>query len=230
MTTAVSEREPPAVFTGIYDVPEAARYLKAASHGSELYPASSAKLTRWIRRGLASPDLAGLAGNELLIAFEDLVSMRVIAALRSVGVRWAEIDRTGRWLRETTGCERPFATEYLWTGHGQVFVDWTRRLVSASRNGQLALGMLRDYLVPVHGMAFDDATGVPTSWEPLNGIVLAPEVQFGAPCLKGTRIPARAVSGMVEAGDGEEWVADAYGLTREEVRAACAWESRVHAA
>ena len=225
MTTAVSACETSPSFAGIYDVPEAARYLRASPHGMSVYPVTSAKLIRWIRRGIASPGLVSLPGPELLIAFEDLISVRVVAALRATGVCWREIDRAERWLRNSTGSERPFATEYLWTGQGQIFVDWTDRLVSASRGGQLALRMLTEYLIPIHGLQFSEVTHTATSWEPAAGIVLRPEVQFGAPCIKGTRIPARTIAGMVEAGDSADWIARTYEISHCDVLAACDWES-----
>ena len=81
---------------GIYDVPEAARYLRATSYARELYPVSSRKLIGWIRRGLASPELSDVAGTELLIEFEDLVSMRVIAALRALHQGHSHTDQDNR--------------------------------------------------------------------------------------------------------------------------------------
>jgi len=224
MSTTLAD-PPQSTFEGIYDVPEAARYLKAAAYGDVIYSVSSAKLIRWIRRGVVSPELVGVSGTELLIAFEDLISMRVIAALRGSGVSWAEIRTTERWLRNRTGAKRPFALEDLWTGQGQIYVDWTRRLLSASRGGQMAFDLLRKYLTPVHGLVFSETTGAATSWEPVAGIMLEPQVQFGSPCLKGTRIPTRTVAGMVEAGDPIDWVAEAYGLSLGDVKAACGWEA-----
>ena len=227
MPTIVGHSQPMSAFKGIYDVPEVARYLKAADYGEMVYPVNSAMLIRWIRRGLASPELAELSGAELLIAFEDVVSMRVIAALRAAGVRWGEIHQTEKWLREQTGARRPFATEYLWMGQGQVFAEWTTRLLSASRHGQIALELLREYLLPVHGLVFGKSSHMATSWEPVDGVVLEPQVQFGAPCLKGTRIPTRTISGMIEAGDSAAWVARVYGLSEDEVQVARDWEQRL---
>ena len=218
------------LFAGVYEAPEAARYLKAAAHGAVVYPVHSATIIRWIRQGLASPDLTDVPGMELVISFEDLVSMRVIAALRGAGVQWKAIRETERWLRNEHGILRPFASEALWTGQGQVFGDWSRRLLAASMHGQAAFEMLRRYLIPVHGLGFDEASGMAAAWEASPGIVLAPEIQFGAPCLKGTRIPARTVAGMVAAGDSREWVMREFAIGREEVDAACDWESRLRAA
>lgn len=214
-----------ALFAGIYDAPEAARYLKAAARESKPYPADSAKLIQWIRRGFASPELIGVPGRELLLDFTDLVSMRMIAALRASGVSWPEITKTKRWFDEMD-IDRPFATESLWTGQGEIYADWSR-LLSASRSGQTALDALRDYLIPVHGLAFSDETELATSWEPMPGVSLDPDFQFGAPCVKGTRIPTRTIFGMMEAGDSADWIAEAYSISLDEVLTAYDWESRV---
>ena len=214
-------------FEGVYDVPETARYLRAATNGEQLYPVESRTLIRWIRRGLATPELSGVDGRDLVIGFEDVISLRVIAALRGVGVTWQEIDRSGEWLRSMVGLRRPFASESLWVGQGEVFTEWSARLISASRHGQVAFGLLRDYLIPIHGLAFSAATHLATSWEPITGVRLEPEVQFGSPCVAGTRIPTRTISGMIEAGDSASWVATAFDLDRSEVEAACEWESRL---
>ena len=226
-TIAAGERTRP--FEGIYDVPETARYLRAASHGERLYPAGSGTLIRWIRRGIVSQELIEVGGRELLIGFEDMISLRVIAALRAAGVSWREIDRSGDWLRSATGAERPFATDWLWTGQGEVFAEWGERLVSASRSGQLALRLLLKYLIPIHGLSFSQETGAATSWEPLERVLLRPTVQFGSPCVKGTRIPTRTIAGMIEAGDSADFVAASFDLSADEVQAACDWESRLQA-
>ena len=68
------------------------------------------------------------------------------------------------------------------------------------------------------------------SWEPSSGVVLEPTVQFGAPCIKGTRIPTRTVAGMIEAGDSPEYVAQTYGQPMEAIEEACEWERRLRAA
>ena len=80
-----------ATYEGIYAVPDAARYLHAAREADEAYRASSTKLIRWIRHGLALLSLAEIPGRQLLITFQDVVSMRVIAALRAAGVSFPKI-------------------------------------------------------------------------------------------------------------------------------------------
>jgi uncharacterized protein (DUF433 family) len=216
-------------FEGIYDVPSAARYLIAGRMKREAYPVSSRTLIRWIRQGLALPQLAEVPSRELLITFEDLVSMRVIAALRAYGVSWPKIRRAEHSLRKRTGHGRPFATEYLWTDPtGDVFSEFSYNIITESRDGQLALDIIREYLIPINGLAFEE--GVASTWEPMSLVTFDPEVQFGAPCIKGTRIPTRAVWGMVQAGDTLESVERAYRITEDELRAALKWEDALAAA
>ncbi len=209
-------------FAGIYEVPEAARYLLASRMAREMYPIGSRSLIRWIRRGLVLPSLAEVPGRELLITFEDLVSMRVIAALRAAGVTWPKIYRAETWLRRHTGHARPFATEVLWTTRSDVFTEFRVMLIAASRSGQLAMDILRDYLIPVHGLTFKDQ--VANTWEPMELVILDPLIQFGAPCLRGTRIPTRSVWGMIRAGDSVDRVARSYRISEDEVKAAVTWE------
>lgn len=230
MSTTAGAPRAASAYEGIYDVPEAARYLNAAVRDKQLYSVNSSKLIRWIRRGAAGHELIEVDGRELLIGFEDVISLRVIAALRAAGVSLQETDRSGDWLRKATGAARPFATEWLWSGQGEVFTEWRRQLISASRSGQRVLGMLDDYLIPIHDLVFDPQTHAAASWEPATGVVLEPAIQFGAPCIKGTRIPTRTVAGMIEAGDSADWTAKAFDLSLQEVRAACEWESRLKAA
>ena len=215
-------------FAGIYQVPEAARYILASRMAAEVYRVNSRHLIRWIRHGLVLPSLAEVPGRDLLITFEDLVSMRVIAALRAAGVTWRKIYAGERWLRENTGKPRPFATELLWTERSDVFAEFQEKLIAASRYGQLAMDLLRTYLIPVHGLTFG-ADQVARAWEPQQGILLDPLIQFGAPCIKDTRIPTRAVWGMVGAGDSVEFVRRSYAVTEEDVRAAVSWEDALAA-
>lgn len=212
-------------YEGIYEVPEAAIYLVASLTQTPLN-VTSTKLIRWIRRGLTLHDLIEIPGRELLITFEDLVSMRVIAALRAAGVSFNKIYRAEKWLRRTTRHPRPFATELLWTEHSDVFAEFKRELVAASRSGQYAMDILREYLIPIHGLTFKtfNKKRVAASWEPYSGVLLQPLIQFGAPCIKGTRVPTRTIWGMIKAGDSIELVTRSYGLEEEEVRKAVKWE------
>jgi uncharacterized protein (DUF433 family) len=235
-------------YEGIYEVPEAARYIFAAEHmkykaaaqspGHVPYNISSRHLIRWLHKGLALEGLSSVPGGEILMTFEDMISMRVIAALRVAGVRFPLIYKAENWLRSETGQQRPFAVEALWTlptsprGSGdrvraEVFAILRSKLVDASRAGQAAFDFFRDYIVPVHGLTFENE--VAASWEPLPGVLLLPEIQFGAPCIKGTRVPTRTIWGMIAAGDTRDYVARSFKINDTEIDAALGWEESIAA-
>lgn len=52
------------------------------------------------------------------------------------------------------------------------------------------------------------------------GIVTDPEVRFGKPVIKGTRVPVDLLVGKVASGMTVEEVADEYGVTAGDVRTA----------
>jgi len=215
--------EHPAGFEGIYEASEASRFIATALKAATPLNITSRKVIYWIRRGLTDRDLAIIPGRELLLAFEDVISMRVVAALRAAGVKFSKIYEAEKWLRKVTGHPRPFATEMLWTEKSDIFVDMKRRLIAASKSGQYAFQILEEYLIPVHGITFSEQH-IAQTWEPRINILLDPLIQFGAPCIKGTRIPTRTLWGMVMGGDTTEYVAQSYHLPIEQVQNAIDWE------
>ncbi len=59
------------------------------------------------------------------------------------------------------------------------------------------------------------------------GITMDPEVRFGKPCIKGTRIDVATVLGRLAGGDKTEDIEEDYKLTRDQVMAALAYAAHV---
>ena len=53
-----------------------------------------------------------------------------------------------------------------------------------------------------------------------------PQVRFGKPVIEGTRVPVSVVVGAMAAGDSADEVAEEYGITLEDVRAALAYAAQ----
>ena len=225
-------------FKGIYVAPEAAIYLNATLKRDvhidhPKYPIHSRNLIRWIRLGLMSPELRYISGRELLISFEDLISMRVIAILRSLGVSWKKIHRAEDWLRYRTGYARPFAIERVWTETADVFAEFHEGFIAASRGGQLAFtALIEQYLHSVQDMIFAPHNGVRVadSWTPHEDILIHPRIQFGEPCIKGTRIRTRIICELLEGGDTTSYLMRAFKLSEEQIKHTLEWEHRLQAA
>lgn len=217
---------------GSYEVTEAADYLRITMPeipGTAI-DISSSKLMRWIRHGLADPALVPVSGYRMVITFEDLISMRVISFMRLFGISFPSIHRAHSWLKKTTGHDRPFATEVLWLeelGAMGIYTKMENILAVANRGGQLAFSVLvKDNLIPVHNMTFGEF-GIASSWSPDKCVKIDPTVQFGRPCIAGTRIPTSDIAGMFWAGDSLEFLSSSYGLPLGQIESAIAWEEKL---
>jgi uncharacterized protein (DUF433 family)/DNA-binding transcriptional MerR regulator len=225
-------------FKGIYVAPEAAIYLSATLKrdvhiNHPTYPIHTRNLIHWIRVGLMTPELKSVSGTRLLVSFEDLISMRVIAILRSLGVSWTKIHKAEQWLREITEYPRPFSIERVWTETTDVFAEFHEGFVAASRGGQLAFTeMLGEYLQSVEDMIFIPHNGISVagSWTPHEEIAMIPTVQFGEPCISGTRIRTRIIQQYIEGGDTITYLMRTFDLTQKQVEHALEWENRLRAA
>ncbi|MDO8637643.1 MAG: DUF433 domain-containing protein [Dehalococcoidia bacterium] len=213
------------IFPGAYKVPEAARYLYVTTR-LDLRKPTPRDLIRWMRLGLASQHLINAPGRELLIDFEDLVSMRIISFLHGIGISTDKIRKAKEYLERLTGNAHPFATEDLWTENTDIFAEVGKFLITASRSGQLPFGKLvRQHLVNVHDLTF--SRRVASSWTPSSGILLKPGIQFGAPCIAKTGIPTYAVWRMFMGGDSIGFISRSYSLEESQIEHAIDWENQL---
>lgn len=58
------------------------------------------------------------------------------------------------------------------------------------------------------------------------GIVVDPSIRFGKPVIKGTRVPIEILVGKVAGGMSIEEVAEEYGVTPQDVRAALGYAAQ----
>lgn len=213
-------------FAGIYQVPEAARYLYVTSHLPNIAKPTPQHLMIWIRQGLAPNHLSGLRGHHVEIDFEDLVSMRVIYLLHGMGIPPHKIRQAKEYLTKLTGHSHPFATERLWTETVEIFAEIGTLLVTASKSGQLPfIDLIRQDLVNVHDMTFSQ--GIADSWSPQPGILLRPNIQFGAPCIAKTGYPTRSFWTMYLGGDSVSFLAHSYDIPENQVQQALDWEENL---
>lgn len=229
MATAVRERPRLEPYTGIYTPQDAAKYIAVTTPSDVGLTADGRTIARWARNGVADAGYRGVSTRDVFIDFEGLISMRMIVALRAAKISWPVIRRAEQWLKDHTGAEKPFASAALWQGGGGIFSELDARLVTPSRAGQRAFDSLCDYIIPVGNLHFDDECGPPLSWEPVEHVRLNPKIQFGSPCIAGTRIPTATLSDYVLAGESQQSVMDDYEITDAQLKAALDWESRLDA-
>jgi uncharacterized protein (DUF433 family) len=224
-------------YTGIYTVADAALYLRATTpppgtplsvwqqQPDRFIGPSSRQLHGWIRQSIGAAE--DVRASARVVTFEELVRLRMITLLRAHGVSFSAIVRAeydARWL---TGSPQPFVTEPVWTFGSDVILRIQEGLVAASKRGQLALPILEEFLRPVeHGLRFD-AHGVAAAWQSAPGVLLAPGILFGSPCIEGTRIATEVIWSMSRAGETVASLAEMYKLPEPAIDEALSWEKRL---
>jgi uncharacterized protein (DUF433 family) len=177
------------------------------------------------------PELPPSAG----LNFLDLISILVIGKLEDIGVNPRRIRRAEKFLLDRYG-PYPFSQRVIWTDGKHVFFapDSPLReevpekfLISANSGGQQAfVHLLQQYLQRVEY----GKQGLAIRWTPTNKVELDPSRQFGQPCVRNTRVLTESIYSLHVAGDTEQTIIRAYDLSREEVRAALAWEKSLRKA
>ena len=225
---AINDLTPP---LGAYSIKEAALYIKATLKRSPVFPRiSTHHLHWWIREGLVNSERFEHDASGEFVNFLELVSFRMIATMRTFGIKSRDIQLASDLLKQRWGWSYPFAMEPVWVAKPDVFVHIGNVPVAVTRYWQGALDLMDDYLLPVqagfHGLTFDPDEQAAT-WTPSEGVILDPKVQFGEPCIQGTRIPTETIWAFNKAGDGVDALTYMYGLPLYKIDAAIAWEEKI---
>jgi uncharacterized protein (DUF433 family) len=208
---------------GTYSIPDAVRYIYATTPDKERFPLNTRHLFHWTKDGLASGYLEGIRNRHLYINFRDLISLRIIAAMRAQGIKHKEIISAELELKKTFGWEYPFAMADFWVAKPDIYMKVRGVFLSVSRHLQYALDLVNEYVKPVHGLTFD-LFGISASWTPHNDVLLDPEIQYGSPCISGTRVPTEVIWSFHDAGDSVETLAYMYSLQSNQIKHAIEWE------
>lgn len=200
---------------GVYSLPEAARIIGRAGPG-----VTPRQLQYWLKSGLT--EATGRTQYGYALSFADLVSLEIVRRFRVRDVSLQRVRKLEVRLRDKfPTLERPFAHRVFFTDGARIWI---------SENPDDPEGLL-DEVVGEHAghrvwgaaiesfareIRFDPESKAAVAWDLNPWVEINPAVQFGAPVVAGTRVPARTVVANLEAGSPAE-VADWYGLTVEQV-------------
>lgn len=214
---AVLEHHEALLGRGIYDVGEIARLVRR----------SVDEVSTWSEgeRCLLIPQ------ERRVFSFFDLVSAAVVAELRRRGVPLEAVRDARQWLHAELDVPWPLAhavgLEKLASAGRSVYFLSDCGWLDAGQGGQLPFKTVVDPLI--RHLQFDQATAMAIRWRPMDGVVLDPAVQAGAPCVSGTRLTTELVAGLVAAGDDADDIADEYDVDVDLVRQALAYEESLAA-
>lgn len=212
---------------GIYGISDAARYLSVTLPKLNGQHPDPAKLRYWIRSGASRISKPQFPTTKRLVTFQDVVSMRMIAILRAKGIPLQKVRNLERWARSQFKTDWPFAFRPMWAYQSDVFIEFEKQLIAATRFGQLALDIIREWLEKIELDMTFDSNEIAATWIPHEGIELDPHIQFGEPCLRGTDIPTKAIWSKTKAGDSPEFLASLYEVDVSLVLDAIDWETHL---
>lgn len=205
---------------GIYSLAELRLYL--AFHGA---PEDGDRALYWLQHALNPVDHQA---REPDYSFSDLVSLLVVRELVQLGMEPHDIREAEAYLRRQFSTARPFVNQEIATDGRAIFVkrEVEDQVESANHGGgQQAHGeVLGPYLTRVHYRRTSARDWSPAaSWSPMDGVVLDPAVQFGAPVVEGTRVPTAALADVAAAA-GVDAASDRLGVAVERAEAAVSFE------
>lgn len=197
---------PTLVGHGIYTPSEAAALIKAPA----------AEIRRWafgyVRRRagervehepLIRTRLPEIDGQHA-VTFVELVELMFIKGFRQAGAPWKVIREAARVAARIFETEHPFAMRQFFADPGGIYARLTEEggdpsLVRLAGHGQHVIdSVVRPYLGQLEFAPSDE----PTRWWPLGragGILVDPQVSFGAPIVAEPGIPAQALAESLRA-------------------------------
>lgn len=221
---------------GLYYLEEVGKYLRATDRGlweREVW-VSPERILDWVSRGFFGVDRNRFDGDRRYIEFAPLVSLRLMALLESRGVSDDCIAGVHDYVKVTSGDRYPFATRIFWTdesdGAEGLYARFCEVLSASNGDGEVPFArLLNGDGTETFGMEFDSG-GRAIRWDPAEGIEIHPGFLSGAPRLKGRRIHADQIAGMLSAGDSRDTLMWWLEVTEAEIDNALRWESRLNEA
>lgn len=205
-THAEAHRTEPLLGRGIYDIAETARVVGRDPD----------TVARWTR----GTNPLHHVESDRIISFLDLISLWVISELIRRGVPRPRIQAGGEYVAKHVGTDYPFAHQGLATvgvGFFGEFDAW----VDVGKGGQRSFPAVIEELLSRIEFGPDLHASI---WRPAKGVWLNPNVQAGAPCIDGTRVPTKVIADLEAVGDHIEDIADDLRLDIAQVRDALQYE------
>jgi len=206
----------PGFGTGIYSFSEAAMIL--ARRSPDVRPDT---LRRWAVGGLTPPAHGRVPGKGLLLSFHDLVSLEVVRRFRKAGVSLQRLRKLEVALRESLPeIVRPFAHRIFFTDGAAIWADLTEtageslmsELVGKHAGHYVWRPAIKTFAEEIRFGRQNEAI----AWELNDRIEIDPNVQFGEPVVKGTRLRISVIARELTAHSPEQ-IADWHAVDVEDV-------------
>jgi uncharacterized protein (DUF433 family) len=167
------------------------------------------------------------ATHSWAFSFVDLVALSVVVTLRRAHVEYPDIRAAKLHLTDDFQTTTPFAHKLTLQSLGFSDGDFVRyRNDEWERGADRQLVLEAPMAVYLRRLKFgvDDLA---ETWEPVDRVLLDPERQAGAPCIKFTRTETSVVAGLAKRGMSPARIASEFEVEIDGVQAAIEFERRV---
>lgn len=164
------------------------------------------------------------------LSYLQLIEVAVVSSFRKANLSLRKIKAAREYLSKQLEAEFPFAAYKFKTDGKDLWMDYAQfeakagddTLLAASQGGQLAwtdiIGRLQEF-------DYENDAGLAIRWHVAGrkeSVVIDPRVQFGAPSVEG--VATWVFSGRWEAGETIDEIADDFGVSKADVKAALVFE------
>jgi len=189
---------------------------------SEILKVDKSKVRYWFNTYVRDilPSITGFKyvfeeNKGLFVNFKSLLQLYVFIELKNKGHNKKDIIAMYKFIARKFKTNYPFASKQVLSVGSELLIDSKQGLVS--HRLQLNFdSLLQDYIKKIDF----DISGNALRFYPLgmnHSIVVDPEIQFGSPTIKGTRIDAKTIVECFESGDSKDLIAHAYNLKLNQI-------------
>jgi uncharacterized protein (DUF433 family)/DNA-binding transcriptional MerR regulator len=198
--------------TGIYSFPAAAKLL--AKHQPGLQPGT---LRYWMKTGLTPASYGKAPSGSDLLSFHDLVSLELVRRFRAKGVSLQRVRKLESELkRRYPKIVRPMAYNVFYTDGSAIWHQFNpeddtvvEEIVGGRSRHYAWTPAIRSFAEEIRyehkelGLTDERLPRMATAWNLGGWVEIDPSIQFGAPIVKGTRIPISAIIADLGSGSPE---------------------------
>jgi uncharacterized protein (DUF433 family) len=162
------------------------------------------------------------------LSFQRLIELAALRALRTEhGFKLSAVREALHYARRELNVERLLCSKDLYARAGDLFLQRYGQLINLNRAGQLGIQAVLQGLL----QRIEWRRGSPVRFFPVppnrpdaKSIVLDPRLSFGRPVLASAGVSTSVIVDRVNAGESADSLAEDYGVGREEIMDALAYE------
>ena len=174
---------------------------------------SNDKITRWMKNYFTEKIVR--IDKRMFLNFYSMIEIYVFNTLIENGVKRQYVKNLYEWMQKDLNLDYPFATQELFFLNRQVFIKRNNMLI----DGQIS-GVIKEIVNPFLQKISFSPDGVALHYYPLgkdSTIIVNPEIQFGKPILKNTRITAESIYDMILAGENDDDIKFYFDISQQNI-------------